>query len=259
MAPRAQGKAPPKSGGKGAAKRKAPAPPPAKKGHLPENVVVKRTGEIDPKDPVASGSTAPVRKIWLDAAAEARDRRHVVIDLIGEGRGIIAIPVSFDDEKQAMEVMTPALDVLVSHCATVGSANERPVMVDLQELRERLKLEPEEDWAAEHAWFHNALTSRELLCMYVFSPSYLLEFSVAIGLSQKFDVQISGKDAGFFELKPAEGDIGVITWNWARAIGDVISGGHAWSYFGMLLALAPTVAAQQKAKGVEKKAAAEEE
>jgi len=227
-----------------------PTPPqaPPKKGALPENVVIRRTGEIDPKDPIASGATAPVRKIWLAAAAEARDKRNVVIDLIGEGRGIIAIPVSFDDEKQAIEVMTPALDVLVTHCADVGQSGDRPVMVDLQELRERLKLEPEEDWAAEHAWFHNALKTRELLCMYVFSPSYLLEFSVAIGLSQKFDVQVSRKDPGFFELRPAEGEIGVITWNWARAIGDVISGGHAWSYFGMLLALAPTVAAQQTAK-----------
>ncbi len=228
---------------KPAAKRAAQGP---KKPALPETVVIKRTAEIDAKDPMASGTTAPLRKIWLEAGATARDERRVVIDLIGEGRGIIAIPVAFDNERKAMEVMTPALDALVTHCAAVGPISDKPVMVDLQELRERLKVEPEEDWVAEHAWFHNALTSRELLCMYVFSPSYLLEFSVAIGEKQKFHVGLSSKDPGFFELKPREGKIGTITWNWARAIGDVIAGGHAWSYFGMLLALAPTVAEQQR-------------
>lgn len=224
-----------------------------KKAALPENVLIKRTAEIDAKDPMASGTTAPLRKIWLDAAATARDERRVVIDFVGEGRGIIAIPVAFDDERQAIEVMTPALDALVTHCAAVAPTNDKPVMVDLQELRERLKLEPEEDWVAEHGWFHNALSARELLCMYVFSPAYLLEFSVAIGEKQKFHVGLSAKDPGFFELKPASGKIGTITWNWARAIGDVIAGGHAWSYFGMLLALAPTVAEQQRLK--EEKAA----
>lgn len=208
-------------------------------------IIVKRTGEIDPKDPLASGTAAPLRKIWLEAAAQARDDRLVVIDLIGEGRGVIAIPVSFNDEKQAMETMRPALDVIVTHCTSAGLASQQPVMVDLQELRERIKLEPEEDWIAEHGWFHNALSSRELLCMYVFSPSYLLEFSMAIGEKQGFKVDQSTKDPGFFELKPKKGRVGTITWNWARAIGDVISGGHAWSYFGMLLALAPTVAERQ--------------
>jgi len=224
------------------------AAPPRKKPALPESVVIKRTAEIDAKDPIASGTTAPLRKIWLEAAATARDERRVVIDLIGEGRGIIAIPVAFDNEREAIEVMTPALDALVTHCAAVGPPTDKPVMVDLQELRERLKLEPEEDWVAEHAWFHNALTAREVLCMYVFSPAYLLEFSVAIGDKQKFHVGLSSKDPGFFELKPSGGKIGTITWNWARAIGDVIAGGHAWSYFGMLLALAPTVAEQQRLK-----------
>jgi hypothetical protein len=237
--------------------KKAAAPP--KKPALPESVLIKRTAEIDAKDPLASGTTAPVRKIWLEAAAAARDQRRVVIDLIGEGRGIIAIPVAFDNEREAMEVMTPALDALVTHCAAVAPAADKPVMVDLQELRERLKLETEEDWVAEHAWFHNALASREVLCMYVFSPSYLLEFSVAIGEKQKFHVGLSSKDPGFFELKPASGKIGTITWNWARAIGDVIAGGHAWSYFGMLLALAPTVAEQQRQREEKMKAKGGEE
>jgi hypothetical protein len=118
-------------------------------------------------------------------------------------------------------------------------------MVDLQELRERLKLEPEEDWISEHGWLHNALSSREILCMYVFSPSYLLEFAVAIGEKQGFTVDISKQDPGFYDLTPKEGD-GLIVWNWARAIADVISGGHSWSYFGLLLALAPQVAEQKR-------------
>jgi hypothetical protein len=240
--------------GTGARRTAPPRTRPAAREH---EVVVKRTGEIDPKDPLASGTSAPLRKIWLDAAGQARDARKVVIDLVGEGRGVIAVPVAFDDERQAMEVMTPALDVLVKHCAEAGPGQDRPVMVDLQELRERLKLEPEEDWIAGHAWFHNALSSRELLCMYVFSPTYLLEFSVAIGDKQGFDVAISRKDAGFFELRPRKGEVGSITWNWARAIGDVIAGGHAWSYFGMLLALAPAMAEQQMAK--QKRARNEEE
>ncbi len=249
-----------KAASKPKARRPAPARPLPKKLPLPENVVVRRTGEIDPQDPIASGTTAPLRKVWLEAAREARDLKHVVVDLVGEGRGIIAIPVAFDDEREAMEVMTPALDLLVSHCASANPSGGRPVMVELQELRERLKLEPEEDWIAEHGWFHNALASRELLCMYVFSPGYLLEFSVAIGDKQGFRVGISGKDPGFFELTPQSGkDGGVIIWNWARAIGDVIAGGHAWSYFGMLLALAPTVAARQREIAGKKGAGKDEE
>jgi hypothetical protein len=243
---------------KGTGARRAPSNRPKRAQAQGEGLVVRRTSEIDPKDPMASGATAPLRRIWLDAAAHARDRRQVVIDLVGEGRGVIAIPVSFDDERKAMEVMTPALEVIVKHCTAAGIPAQQPVMVDLQELRERLKLEPEEDWIAEHVWFHKALSARELLCMYVFSPSYLLEFAVAIGDKQGFDVGTSPKDPGFFELKPREGEIGAITWNWARAIGDVIAGGHAWSYFGMLLALAPAVAAKQMAKDAGKGRAEEE-
>jgi hypothetical protein len=214
---------------------------------LPESVVVKRTSEIDPAHPIASGTSAPGRAIWVEAAREARDEGKVVIDLVGEGRGIIAIPVKFKDEREAMQVMTPALDALVNHCAAASRGGDRPVMVDVQELRERLKLGPEEDWVAEHGWFHNALAERELLCMYVFSPGYLLEFAVAIGDKQGFDVGIARQDPGFFELKArGEGDGGVILWNWARAMGDVIAGGQSWSYFGMLLALAPTIAKRQR-------------
>jgi hypothetical protein len=212
---------------------------------LPPNVVTRRTAEIDPKDPLASGAKAPLRQIWQAAARDARDNKKVVIDIIGEGRGIIAIPVVFDSEDEAMNVMTPALDFLVTHCSQAGRKGERPVMVDLQELRERLKLQPEEDWVSEHSWLDNALAKRELLCMYVFSPSYLLEFSVAIGEKQGFRLDISKQDPGFYELTPKEGE-GLIVWNWARAIADVISGGHSWSYFGLLLALAPQVAQQKK-------------
>lgn len=251
----------------GAAKAMRPArgaagarPKPQEAAGLPQNVVVRRTSEIDPKDPIASGTTAPLRKIWLDAAREARDHRRVVIDLVGEGRGVIAIPVVFDDEKEAMETMTPALDMLVTHCASASASSDRPVMVDLQELRERLKLEPEEDWIAGHGWFHNALASRELLCMYVFSPGYLFEFATAIGEKQSFAVAIARQDPGFYELKPeGKGTDGVIIWNWARAIGDVITSGHAWSYFGMLLALAPAVAERQKAEAGARKPAPQEE
>jgi hypothetical protein len=35
----------------------------------------------------------------------------------------------------------------------------------------------------------------------------------------------------------------------------VIAGGHAWSYFGMLLALAPTVAEQQRQREEKRKTA----
>lgn len=237
-------------GGAGAKRPKAVAPP-RRAAALPENVVVRRTGEIDPKDPLSSGASAPLREIWLSAAREAREDKHVVIDLIGEGRGVIAIPVAFDDEREAMEVMTPALDALVGHCAEASPGANKPVMVDLQELRERLKDEQAGAWILEHGWFEKALASRELLCMYVFSPSYLLEFATAIGEKQGFGVTISTRDPGFYDLRlQAGGDGGLITWNWARAIGDVIAGGHAWSYFGMLLALAPEVARRQgKAPG----------
>jgi hypothetical protein len=227
----------------------------------PETVIVLKTPEIDAKDPLASGASAPLRPIWLKAAGQARDTRKVAIDLVGEGRGVMAVPVSFETEEDAMKVMTPALDVLVRHCAQATGGTERPVMVDLQELRERLKLAPEEDWIVDHKWFNNALTSRELLCMYVFSPAYLFEFAAAIGEKQRFDVAIAKQDPGFYELTlKAEGEEGgVIVWNWARAIADVIAGGHAWSYFGLLLALAPQVAKQKRADREAKKASTEEE
>jgi len=234
---------------------------PEKVEKLPPDVTVKRTAEIDPKDPLASGAKAPLREIWLAAAREARDKRKVVLDIVGEGRGVIAVPVVFDSEDEAMNVMTPALDVLVTHCSEAGRSGERPVMVDLQELRERLKLEPEQDWITDHSWLHNALSKREILCMYVFSPSYLMEFAVAIGEKQGFRVDISKQDPGFYELTPNAGE-GLIVWNWARAIADVISGGHAWSYFGLLLALAPQVAEQKKradAQGAKKEEKSEEQ
>jgi hypothetical protein len=238
-----------------------PAAPAAQAPPKPE-VTIFRTPEIDAKDPLASGASAPVQQIWLQTAGAARDTRKVVVDLIGEGRGIIAVPVAFDTEQDAMEAMTPALDVLVRHCAEATGASQRPVMVDLQELRERLKLDPAEDWLMQHLWFHNALSTRELLCMYVFSPAYLFEFAAAIGEKQHFDVAIAKQDPGFYELTPKAGgpDGGVIIWNWARAIADVIAGGHAWSYFGLLLALAPQVARQKKAdKQQAKQAAAEQD
>lgn len=202
-----------------------------------------------------------MRKIWIDAAREARENHHVVVDLVGEGRGIAAIPVVFDDEKSAMAAMAPALDVIVRHVVEAGGTSKQPVMVDLQELRERLKLEPEEDWMAEHGWFHNALSSRELLCFYVFSPNYLMEFAVAIGEKQGFTVAVAKADPGFYELglnKKQHGIDGIILWNWARAIGDVIAGGHAWSYFGLLLAMAPQVAKVKREKKKQAKAAEEE-
>ncbi|HKZ60276.1 MAG TPA: hypothetical protein VJ547_10610 [Candidatus Thermoplasmatota archaeon] len=222
--------------------------------------MVWRTGEIDPKDPLRSGATAPLRRIWLTAAREAREGRRVVIDLVGEGRGVIAIPVAFEDEREAMEVMTPALDALVSHCAEAAQGRDKPVMVDLQELVERLKDEAAGVWIKEHAWFEKALASRELLCMYVFSPAYLFEFAAAIGEKQGFGVTISTRDPGFYDLKlgPSQ-DGGLIVWNWARAIGDVIAGGHAWSYFGMLLALAPEVAKRKGEGPSSGKAAGSEE
>jgi len=68
---------------------------------------------------------------------------------------------------------------------------------------------------------------------------------MAIGDKQGFSVDISRQDPGFYDLAPKDGE-GLIVWNWARAIADVISGGHSWSYFGLLLALAPQVAAQKK-------------
>lgn len=228
---------------------------------VPDSVIVLKTPEIDAKDPLASGASAPLRPIWLKAAGKARDTRKVAVDLVGEGRGVMAVPVSFDSEEDAMKVMTPALDVLVRHCAQATGGTERPVMVDLQELRERLKLAPEEDWIVEHAWFNNALTTRELLCMYVFSPAYLFEFAAAIGDKQRFDVAIAKQDPGFYELtlKSKEEEGSVIVWNWARAIADVIAGGHAWSYFGLLLALAPQVAKQKRADREAKRAPSEEE
>ncbi len=236
-------------------------PPPARKaGEFPENVVVRRTSEIDPKDPLASGASAPLRGIWLTAAREARDERKVVIDLIGEGRGVIAIPVAFEDEREAVEVMAPALDALVTHCAQASPGPDKPVMVDLQELIERLKDEAAGAWIKEHGWFEKALTSRELLCMYVFSPGYLLEFATAIGEKQGFGVRVSSRDPGFYDLNlRGKGDDGLIIWNWARAIGDVIAGGHAWSYFGMLLALAPEVAKRQGSRPSGSKGRAGEE
>src|SRR5689334_18373578 len=62
-----------------------PAAAAAKRG-LPESVMVKRTAEIDPAHPIASGTSAPCRAIWVAAAREARDGGKVVIDLVGEGR-----------------------------------------------------------------------------------------------------------------------------------------------------------------------------
>jgi hypothetical protein len=252
MAPAAKKKSATKAGakrsapGKGGGKPRVVASAPTAKHPFPESVVVKRTSEIDPAHPIASGTSAPGRAIWVEAARQAREERKVVIDLVGEGRGIIAIPVTFKDEREAMEIMTPALDALVNHCAAASLGGDRPVMVDVQELRERLKLQPEEDWVAEHSWFHNALVARELLCMYVFSPGYLLEFAVAIGDKQGFGVAIAKQDPGFYQLKPrGGGEGGTILWNWARAMGDVIAGGQSWSYFGMLLALAPTIAKRQ--------------
>jgi hypothetical protein len=213
---------------------------------LPEGVLIKRTAEIDPDDPLTSGATAPLRNVWVEAAREARDDKRVVIDLVGEGRGVIAIPVAFKDEKEAMAAMRPALDVLVRHVMGAGERKQQPVMVDLQELRERLDEEGGAQWIVDHRWLDTALVDRELLCMYVFSPSYLLEFSVAIGRQQGFSVSPADENAGFYRLAfEREGRQVEVLWNWARAIGDVIVGGHAWSYFGLLLALAPQVAAQK--------------
>src|SRR5574342_668337 len=120
-----------KAPARGPAKKKKapsrPAAPPA--GLAPDSVVVHRSAEIDPENPMESGGSAPLRKVWVEAAREARDGGKVVIDLIGEGRGVIAIPVAFDDEKDAMEAMRPALDVLVTHVLEVGQDKRQPVMV----------------------------------------------------------------------------------------------------------------------------------
>ena len=230
----------------GARKTAGPTAPPAPP-EVPEGVVVRRTPEIDPADPLASGATAPLRSVWLAAAREARDEKRVVVDLVGEGRGVIAIPVAFKDEREAMAAMRPALDILVKHVMAAAEGKQQPVMVDLQDLRERMEDKRGSDWVAEHRWLDTALTDRELLCMYVFSPAYLLEFSVAIGKQQGFGVAPAVESAGFYRLAVEDGgEPAEIIWNWARAIGDVIAGGHAWSYFGLLLALAPQVAARRK-------------
>ncbi len=231
-----------------AAKKTAPKRAPVADEALPEGVVVRRTAEIDPADPLSSGTTAPLRDVWIEAARQARDEKRVVIDLVGEGRGVIAIPVAFKDEKEAMAAMRPALDVLVKHVVDAGDAKQQPVMVDLQQLRERLgEAEGVSEWVDELAWLATALSERELLCMYVFSPAYLLEFSEAIGKQQGFHVEPETESPGFYRLAfEQDGEDVEILWNWARAIGDVIAGGHAWSYFGLLLALAPQVAAQRK-------------
>ncbi len=209
--------------------------------------MVRRTAEIDPADPMASGGAAPLRNVWVEAARKSRDENCVVIDLVGEGRGVIAIPVAFKDEREAMAAMQPALDVLVNHVMDAGDERQQPVMVDLQELRERLDVGAGTDWVTDHRWLDTALADRELLCMYVFSPVYLLEFSVAIGKLQGFTVAPAVENAGFYRLGvEQDGQPVDILWNWARAIGDVIAGGHAWSYFGLLLALAPQVAARRR-------------
>lgn len=249
--PKAKGGAVAKKAAPPARPKAPPAAPPAGQlpADIPPGVVVRRTAEIDPADPLASGASAPLRNVWLEAAREARDGKRVVIDLVGEGRGVIAIPVAFKDEREAMAAMRPALDVLVQHVMAATEDKQQPVMVDLQELRERLAEGRDSDWVVEHRWLDTALADRELLCMYVFSPSYLLEFAVAIGKQQGFSVSPADESAGFYRLVVAEnGGTHDILWNWARAIGDVIAGGHAWSYFGLLLALAPQVA-KQRAEG----------
>ena len=153
------------------------------------------------------------------------------------------------DEREAMAAMRPALDVLVKHVVSAGEENQQPVMVDLQELRERLDGEGGAEWVQEHRWLDTALADRDLLCMYVFSPAYLLEFSVAIGRQQGFSVEPSADHSGFYRIGiDQDGERVELLWNWARAIGDVIVGGHAWSYFGLLLALAPQVALQRSAE-----------